>query len=513
MPKYRAWLSVSLVAAFLSACSAAPTPTPTPTAVDTRPTTALPADATAVVDGPDAGALAIATSRALFRHSPAAVVTDEAHLPEASSRAAALGVPVLLAPVLAPGPSATGDAAHRPDGDLRAELSRLGIRTLVAFGSGPSTWAATVPAPTGGDARVSVISDGAAVPGGLSPAPPLSDLLVLALDDPLSAAAVATAHAAGARVLTVHDPDPRTDPATITALHGQPTAHVLGIGGGFGPAERLRARVDTAATGVQLPGGGQVVFPGRRMVALYGHPGDRVLGSLGEQPLAAAVTRAKKVAADYAALVHEPVIPTFEIIATVASSAAGADGDYSSEASIDFLRPWVDAAADAGMYVMLDLQPGRTDFLTQAKRYEELLKRSNVGLALDPEWRLGPNQFHMVQIGSVGAAEINQTAQWLADLTRANHLPQKILMVHQFRLDMITDRSTLVTSYDELNIVIHVDGFGSTAQKLSTWATIRRNAPPNIWWGWKNFYDEDTPTLSPQQTVAVDPSPVFVSYQ
>jgi hypothetical protein len=32
-------------------------------------------------------------------------------------------------------------------------------------------------------------------------------------------------------------------------------------------------------------------------------------------------------------------------------------------------------------------------------------------------------------------------------------------------------------------------------------------------WGWKNFYDEDTPMLTPAQTLAVEPTPVFVSYQ
>ena len=57
---------------------------------------------------------------------------------------------------------------------------------------------------------------------------------------------------------------------------------------------------------------------------------------------------------------------------------------------------------------MLDLQPGRTDFLTQAKLYAELLKQPHVGLALDPEWRLKPDQVHLVQIGSVSAEEINQ---------------------------------------------------------------------------------------------------------
>jgi hypothetical protein len=165
------------------------------------------------------------------------------------------------------------------------------------------------------------------------------------------------------------------------------------------------------------------------------------------------------------------------------------------------------------VYVVLDLQPGRTDFLTQAKLYRELLMQPHVGLALDPEWRLKPDQVHMVQIGSVSAAEINSTANWLAELTRQNHLPQKILMVHQFRTDMITQRATLTTSWDELAVVIHVDGFGTSQAKNATWRTIRANPPANVWWGWKNFYDEDKPTFTPQQTAGIAPAPVFISYQ
>jgi hypothetical protein len=68
--------------------------------------------------------------------------------------------------------------------------------------------------------------------------------------------------------------------------------------------------------------------------------------------------------------------------------------------------------------VILDLQPGRTDFLTQAMIYEEFLRLPHVGLALDPEWRLEPNQVHLRQIGSVDAAEINQVGNWLASLVR-----------------------------------------------------------------------------------------------
>ena len=67
------------------------------------------------------------------------------------------------------------------------------------------------------------------------------------------------------------------------------------------------------------------------------------------------------------------MVPAFEIIATVASSEPGPDGTYSSMIDPQRLRPWVQAAQDAGVYVTLDLQPGRADFLTQAKRYASLV--------------------------------------------------------------------------------------------------------------------------------------------
>jgi hypothetical protein len=254
------------------------------------------------------------------------------------------------------------------------------------------------------------------------------------------------------------------------------------------------------------------MFPGRRLVAIYGHPGDANLGVLGEQPVEAAVQRARDVAAGYSGHGPDVVVPTFEIIATVASADAGADGDYSLESSLDHLRPWVDAAAAAGFYVVLDLQPGHADFLTQAMRYEELLARPHVGLALDPEWRLAPGERHIDDIGQVSAAEVNRVASWLAELTRRHHLPQKLLLLHQFRFDMLPDRSAIRVG-PELALVVQMDGLGRQETKLETWTAITVGAPPWMHFGWKNFYDEDSPLRSPAATIALVPSPVYVSYQ
>ena len=130
------------------------------------------------------------------------------------------------------------------------------------------------------------------------------------------------------------------------------------------------------------------------------------------------------------------------------------------------------------MYVLLDLQPGREDFLSQAKLYAALLERPYVSLALDPEWRLAPGQVPLRQIGSVGIDEINSVVTWLADLTRAKALPQKLLLLHQFRLSMIRDRDRLDTSRPELQLMIQMDGQGGQGVKLATWGAVRRGRPP-----------------------------------
>ncbi len=253
-------------------------------------------------------------------------------------------------------------------------------------------------------------------------------------------------------VLPEASPDPRASADAVSALHDAGATSTIAVGAAYADDASLEGRIRTAAAGDQLPGGGQLVLPGKRYVALYGAAGTGALGVLGEQGPADAVARAKAHAAEYQPYSDEPVIPMFELIATVAAGSAGPDGDYSSEVPVETLQPWIDAARDAGVYVVIDLQPGRTDFLTQAKRYESVLAQPGVGLALAPEWRLGPDQVPLKQIGSVSAAEVDATTDWLAGVVREKGLPQKMLVLHQFRLSMIQDRASLDMDHPELAI-------------------------------------------------------------
>jgi hypothetical protein len=79
---------------------------------------------------------------------------------------------------------------------------------------------------------------------------------------------------------------------------------------------------------------------------------------------------------------------------------------------------------------------------------------------------------------------------------------------------MIQDRERLDTSRDELAVMVHADGQGSQGDKQATWSALHENLPPGLFWGWKNFYDEDAPMLTPEQTIAqVIPRPDLISYQ
>jgi hypothetical protein len=505
---------------------------------------------TRVAHGPTApGPLSIVTRS----HTVVVSAAGEDRL-VAAQTALALRAPLVVVPARTTDlPSESEPPASRPVADLR----RLGVvRAVVVSGNddvGAMLRGAAADAgareivrlrPTGGDAPTerAVIRDAAR--GGSDEHPPVdpaalrelattgppaadpTDIAVLIRPRGSAALQLAVAaHAVGHTVVVTTARDLRGDRRAIRRLaaitDGAPPQAIVGAGAlGRQPREAIARQVAVASTGTQLPGGGQLVIDprdphARRYITLYGVPHSPALGVLGEQPVDESVARARAMRRRYRQTVDGDVqvIAGFEIIATVASRSAGRDRNFAHELSVAELEPSVRAARRAGMYVLLDIQPGRSNFLALARRYRRLLRQPHVGLALDPEWRLGPGERHLRQIGSVDVEEVNAVADWLAELTRRNRLPQKMLLLHQFRLSMIHGRERLDTRHPELAYVIQMDGQGPQHTKLETWAAVTANAPARVQFGWKNFYDEDAPLRSPRSTMALRPPPVFVSYQ
>ena len=259
-----------------------------------------------------------------------------------------------------------------------------------------------------------------------------------------------------------------------------------------------------------LPRGGTRLFPTFRVVAFYGKPYAPVLGVLGGGSADSVAGAVEEQAKAYAAG-GRSVLPAFEVITTVATVAPGPDGDYSSPIDPAVLDEWLAAARRHRMLLLLDLQPGRADFLDQARQYERWLAEPDVGLALDPEWSVrAPDRPGGGHIGSTDAATINRVSEYLAGLVRAHRLPEKLFVIHQFTRPMVRDKH-LVVARPELATTFHADGFGSPTAKAGTYHAVRGAAP--FWGGYKVFYRQDQPVPRPDEVLGLAPPPDLITYQ
>ena len=261
----------------------------------------------------------------------------------------------------------------------------------------------------------------------------------------------------------------------------------------------------------ELPRGGTSLFPEHLVVMHYGTAGSGVLGVLGDGTPEQAADRLEKAAAPYAAASGRPVLPAFELITTVASSRPGRDGQYSTGLAPSEVQRYLDVARAHHMLLVLDFQPGRAEFLDQVRRYEQFLLQPDVGVALDPEWKLTPAQRPLKQVGTSTAAPINAVSSYLSGLVAAHRLPEKLFLVHQFQLRQLPDRAAIADA-PGLATVLHVDGFGAQSDKLATYGALASRTPQFVN-GFKLFYKADTGLMTPAQAMALTPRPELISYQ
>ncbi len=260
----------------------------------------------------------------------------------------------------------------------------------------------------------------------------------------------------------------------------------------------------------QLPLGGRQIFPHYRVVAYYGGDGGPGLGVLGAgtpDEAAAAVARQ----AQLFATPQRPVQPALELIATVALPSPGPDGTYSSHGDPASVQRYLEAARSHHELLVLDFQPGQGDFLTEIERFGTFLRQPDVGVAVDPEWHMQPGEVPGKVYGSSTAASINAVSSYLAAIVARYRLPQKLFVVHQFRPSVLPDRQNIVAR-PGLATVFHADGNGTPHDKVKVYDLLAFPSAP-FYRGFKLFFTRDTPLMTPQQTLALQPSPDLVTYQ
>jgi hypothetical protein len=258
-----------------------------------------------------------------------------------------------------------------------------------------------------------------------------------------------------------------------------------------------------------LPRGGRSILPEFRVVAYYGAPQSRELGALGIGSPRGAARRLARQAKPYARKTR-PVLPALELITVIANADPGEDGMYRSRQKDRVIRRYLRAARKAKALLLLDIQPGRSDFFTEATRLQKWLRQPDVGLALDPEWRVQEGEVPGQIIGHVSAREVNATSAWLSQLVVRHDLPEKLLVVHQFTDDMVPEQD--LKPRDGLAMVLNVDGFGNQAVKKAKYRDFTHQAP-DFYHGFKLFYEEDTDMMRPRQVMRLRPKPVLVVYE
>ena len=258
------------------------------------------------------------------------------------------------------------------------------------------------------------------------------------------------------------------------------------------------------------PRGGRRLLPDRRVVAFYGAPQDDELGALGIGTPASAARRLERQAKAYAQP-DRPVLPAMELIAVTAAAHPGEGERYNTRQDDAVIERYLRAARKAKALLVLDIQPGRSDFFTEATRLERWLAEPDVGLALDPEWRMGPGEVPGQVIGSVEAREVNAVSEWLSQLVVRNKLPQKLLLIHQFTNDMVDD--TQLQERPGLAMVLNADGFGTQELKRVKYRAFTSSPRRFFGEGFKLFYREDTKLMTPRQVLRLKPPPDVVVYE
>jgi hypothetical protein len=300
-------------------------------------------------------------------------------------------------------------------------------------------------------------------------------------------------------------------PVTVPSVKGRTKKDSLAL------VKAVRAGLENKAWPVQtpppLPGS---ILPAKRIVAYYGNPLSKRMGILGELPPDQMLARFdKEIAAWRRADPATPVQPALHLIAVVAQGAPGRDGKYRLRMTDSLVERVASWAAMRNALVFLDVQVGHSTVQEELPRLIPFLKRPNVHLGIDPEFSMKGGEKPGAKIGTLSSADVNYAVDLLSDLVKQNNLPPKVLVVHRFTRNMLTN-SKKIRLDPRVQIVINMDGWGQPWLKYDSYRAYVE-AEPVQFTGFKLFYHNDTkkgdPLLTPSEVLLLNPKPHYIQYQ
>ena len=263
-----------------------------------------------------------------------------------------------------------------------------------------------------------------------------------------------------------------------------------------------------------LPG---AIFPKNRVVAYYGNPLSKKMGVLGEYQKDTMLRMLDREVIRWAkADPSHPVVPALHLIATVAQGTPGKAGLYRlqmRDSMVNEVYSWIKSRN--GLF-FIDVQVGKSSVQAELPRLRPFLENPDVHLAIDPEFAMAPSgAIPSKRVGTVDAADVNWTIDFLDQIVKEKKLPPKVLIVHRWTRDMVTNAKA-IRPVRNVQIVMDMDGWGPPWLKFDSYHDYVK-AEPVQFTGFKLFYHNDTkkgdPMLTPAEVLRLTPKPLYIQYQ
>jgi hypothetical protein len=261
------------------------------------------------------------------------------------------------------------------------------------------------------------------------------------------------------------------------------------------------------------------IFPGNRVVAFYGNPLAKRMGVLGEYPSDQMLAKLDDAVREWQrADPATPVKPALQLIAVVAQGAPGKDGMYRlrmDSALIEKVYGW---AKQRNALLFLDIQVGKSTMQRELPRLMPFLSRPDVHLAMDAEFSMHYSKEGLPpgkKVGQFDAKDINWVSEQLQALVTEKKLPPKILIVHRWLKQMISNADK-ITVDPRVQIVMDMDGWGPPWMKFESYRDYI-DLEPVEYTGFKIFYHNDVKhhdaLLTPAEVLGLRPRPLYIQYQ
>jgi len=259
------------------------------------------------------------------------------------------------------------------------------------------------------------------------------------------------------------------------------------------------------------------ILPFKRIVAYYGNFYNATMGVLGTLPTDTMLNHLQAEVKKWELTdPNTPVVPALHYIAVTAQHNGGKNDKYRLRMPFEQIDKALALAKSIDAVLFLDIQPGHSTPQDEIPPLEHYLSMPGVYLGIDPEFSMKNGNAPGTTIGTLDAADINYAIDYLADLVHKYNLPPKILVIHRFTKDMVTNYKQIKTR-PEVQVVMNMDGWGFPAKKVNSYKLAIEKEPVQFT-GFKLFYKNDLTEgqkkiMDDSDVLKLYPMPSYIQYQ